>query len=44
MLKTEIINPELLEIDATIPQCLDNQFVSDKVFMYMIKNKLDYYE
>jgi len=42
MLKTEIINPELLEIDATIPQCLDNQFVSDKVFMYMINNKLDY--
>jgi len=42
MNKTKIVNPGKLEIDATIPQCLDNQYISDEVFKHMINYKLDY--
>lgn len=40
--KTKIILPEKLEAGAVIPQCLDNQFVPDDVFSYMVKNNVPY--
>lgn len=40
--KTAIILPDKLEAGAVIPQCLDNQFVPDNVFSYMVKNNVSY--
>jgi hypothetical protein len=37
-----LITPQMLRYDATIPQCLDNQYISDEVYEYMIKNGADY--
>src|SRR4051794_26761529 len=37
------ITPASLEADTTIPQCLDNQFVSGRIFSMMAQNPaLDY--
>jgi hypothetical protein len=38
----QLIGPEGLEIDAVVPQCLDNQYVSDDVFQDMIARGVDY--
>lgn len=38
----ELINPDGLEPDTVVPQCLDNQFVSDHVFQDMIGRGVDY--
>src|ERR1700690_4637700 len=40
--KTSLILPDKLEAGAVIPQCLDNQFVPDDVFSYMVKNNVSY--
>jgi hypothetical protein len=40
--KTEIMLPDKLEAGAVIPQCLDNQFVTDGIFSDMVKNNLPY--
>lgn len=37
-----LITPDLLEADATVPQCLDNQFVSDATLDFMLSSGLDY--
>ncbi len=39
---TRLIGPESLEADAVVPQCLDNQFVSDETFELMLRRGLDY--
>lgn len=39
---TEIIGPDGLEADAVVPQCLDNQYVSDDIFSDMIRRGVDY--
>lgn len=39
---TTLIGPDGLEADAVVPQCLDNQYVSDPVFAKMLQDKLDY--
>jgi hypothetical protein len=38
----ELISPDGLEADAVVPQCLDNQYVSDHVFQDMISRGVDY--
>lgn len=38
----ELIGPEGLEADAVVPQCLDNQYVSDDVFADMIRRGVDF--
>jgi hypothetical protein len=40
--KNNILTPAQLERDATMPQCLDNQYVSDNTLKYMLKKTLDY--
>ena len=40
--KSNIISPDQLEIDATVPQCLDNQYVSDSTLNYILTNSCDY--
>lgn len=40
--KTVIILPDKLEAGAVIPQCLDNQFVTDNIFSYMVDKKVSY--
>jgi hypothetical protein len=40
--KTVIILPDKLESGAVIPQCLDNQFLPDDVFSYMVNNNVPY--
>jgi hypothetical protein len=40
--KTAIILPDKLEAGAVIPQCLDNQFLPDNVFSYMVENEVSY--
>jgi hypothetical protein len=40
--KTAIILPDKLEAGAVIPQCLDNQFVPDNVFSYMVDKNVPY--
>ena len=40
--KTKIILPDKLEAGAVIPQCLDNQFVPDNIFSYMVDKKVSY--
>jgi hypothetical protein len=42
MRENNIITPDQLELDATIPQCLDNQYVSDTILKNMMDNGLDY--
>lgn len=37
-----LIDPEKLEADAVVPQCLDNQYVSDRLFSYLAQNNVDY--
>ena len=39
---TVLLDPDKLEADAVVPQCLDNQYVSDDTFSYMLKNGEDY--
>jgi hypothetical protein len=39
---TELINPDGLEPDAVVPQCLDNQYISDNVFQDMITRGVNY--
>jgi hypothetical protein len=41
-MKEDHIVPDQLEADAVVPQCLDNQYVSDRVFNYMIRNGASY--
>ncbi|MGQ0649215.1 MAG: hypothetical protein ACT4P7_16815 [Gemmatimonadaceae bacterium] len=41
-MSTALIGPDNLEVDAIVPQCLDNQYVSDSVFGMMIAGGLDY--
>jgi hypothetical protein len=43
-LETKIILPNKLEAGAVIPQCLDNHYIPDDLFFYMIENKLSYKE
>jgi hypothetical protein len=38
----KLIGPDSLEIDAVVPQCLDNQYVSDAVFAQMLERGVDY--
>lgn len=38
----ELIAPDRLEADAVVPQCLDNQYVSDEIFTDMIRRGVDY--
>lgn len=38
----ELISPDGLEPDTVVPQCLDNQYVSDQVFHNMISRGVDY--
>ena len=40
--KVQLIGPASLEADAVVPQCLDNQYVSDAVFSKMMESDLDY--
>jgi hypothetical protein len=37
-----LIGPNNLEVDAVVPQCLDNQYVSDGVFSRMVSRGVDY--
>jgi hypothetical protein len=37
-----LLEPANLEADAVVPQCLDNQYVSDDTFSYMLKTGEDY--
>lgn len=37
-----LISPDALEIDAVVPQCLDNQFVSNSTFSLMLKKGWNY--
>jgi hypothetical protein len=39
----QIITPRLLEADATVPQCLDDQFVTDATLRFMTNSGLDYH-
>lgn len=41
-IKTAIILSDKLEAGAVIPQCLDNQFVPDNIFSYMVDKKVSY--
>jgi hypothetical protein len=38
----ELINPDGLEADAVVPQCLDNQYVPDEIFNDMVRRGVDY--
>ncbi|MCG8688660.1 MAG: hypothetical protein MI892_27565 [Desulfobacterales bacterium] len=40
--ENNLIGPKQLEIDATMPQCLDNQYVSDNTMQYMLQNEANY--
>jgi hypothetical protein len=41
-MRTILIHPDGLEADAVVPQCLDNQYVSDAVFSKMVAGDLDF--
>lgn len=41
-MNTSLIGPDGLEVDAVVPQCLDNEFVSDRVFSAMVERGVDY--
>lgn len=38
----DLISPDGLEADAVVPQCLDNQYISDDIFNDMISRRVDY--
>lgn len=38
----ELIGPDGLEADAVVPQCLDNQYLSDGIFGEMVRRGVDY--
>lgn len=38
----DIIGPDGLEADAVVPQCLDNQYVTDEIFADMVARGVDY--
>jgi hypothetical protein len=38
----DLIDPDGLEADAVVPQCLDNQYVSDGIFADMVGRGVDY--
>lgn len=38
----DLINPDGLEADAVVPQCLDNQYVPDEIFNDMVQRGVDY--
>lgn len=42
MVTTTLITPESLEADAVVPQCLDNQYVSDDIYSYITQQNVDY--
>src|SRR5436190_566679 len=42
VMMTKLIGPDSLEVDAVVPQCLDNQYVSDAVFAQMLERGVDY--
>ena len=42
IINTALIGPDNLEVDAVVPQCLDNQYVSDRVFSEMVERGVDY--
>jgi hypothetical protein len=37
-----LVEPAQLEIDAVLPQCLDNQYVSDNTYQFIVENEFDY--
>jgi len=39
---TDLIDPDQLEADAVVPQCLDNEYVSDAIFNELIARGVDY--
>jgi hypothetical protein len=39
-----LLHPDQLEIDATIPQILDNQYVSSKTYQKMVKNYKNFHD
>ena len=39
---SDLISPEALEADAVVPQCMDNQYVSDEIFQEMTRRGVDY--
>lgn len=39
---TNLIEPHDLNLDATVPQCLDDQYVSDRTLDFMLEKKADY--
>lgn len=39
---SDLISPESLEADAVVPQCLDNQYISDEIFKDMMHRGVDY--
>jgi len=39
---SDLIPPHDLNVDATIPQCLDDQYLSDDVLEYMLENRVGY--
>ena len=39
---SDLISPDGLEADAVVPQCLDNQYVSDEIFSDLMKRRVDY--
>jgi hypothetical protein len=41
-MEPNLIGPDSLEIDAVVPQCLDNQYVSGSVMSRMMTRGLDY--
>jgi hypothetical protein len=41
-MRTKLIPPQSLEVDAVVPQCLDNQFVPDSLFEKMTSESLDF--
>jgi len=43
-MKTTLIGPNNLEADAVVPQCLDNQYVSDAVFAKMVERGVNYHD
>lgn len=40
--KARLIGPDALEPDAVLPQCLDNQYLTDDVYASMVRYGLDY--
>ena len=38
----KLIDQDGLRVDAVVPQCLDNQYITDETFDYMVAEGLDY--